>query len=83
MDESISMGIRPDVLRYEILRQHGGLYADYDFELLRPLDEIMIDGCVHFGFELPDQSMIGSAILASPVRRPFWDMMLHNPERRF
>jgi mannosyltransferase OCH1-like enzyme len=77
MDEKIGMGIRPDVLRYELLRLHGGLYLDFDMELLRPLDEIMIEDCVHFGFELPDRSMIGTAIIASPQGHPFWDLMLH------
>jgi len=31
---------RADLIRYEILEQHGGVYVDADFECLRPLDEL-------------------------------------------
>ena len=76
LDERIGMGIRPDVIRYEILRQHGGLYLDHDMELLWPLDEIMATDCVNFGFELSGPRSIGTAILASPLGHPFWELHL-------
>lgn len=33
--------LRADLLRYELLLDHGGMYADADFECLRPLDPIL------------------------------------------
>jgi mannosyltransferase OCH1-like enzyme len=37
---SNNMGTRSDIMSYEILRQHGGLYVDTDFECLKPFDEL-------------------------------------------
>lgn len=44
---------RADLVRYEILRQHGGIYVDTDVECLRPIDDLL-DGVVAFaGYEVP------------------------------
>ena len=32
---------RADVLRYEVLRQFGGVYVDTDVECLRPIDPLL------------------------------------------
>jgi inositol phosphorylceramide mannosyltransferase catalytic subunit len=37
---SNNLGTRSDIASYEILRQHGGLYVDTDFECLKPFDEL-------------------------------------------
>lgn len=76
LDETLGMGMRPDLIRYEILRQHGGLYLDHDMELLGPLDEVMASDCLHFGFDQPGPASPGTAILASPAGHPFWEMHL-------
>lgn len=34
-------GMKSDILRYEILRQQGGVYVDTDFECLKPLDDLL------------------------------------------
>lgn len=34
-------GMKSDLLRYEILRQQGGIYVDTDFECLKPLDDLL------------------------------------------
>jgi mannosyltransferase OCH1-like enzyme len=38
---STNWGMKSDILRYEILRQQGGLYVDTDFECLRPFDDLL------------------------------------------
>jgi hypothetical protein len=76
MNHKLGMGIRPDLVRYEILRQHGGLYLDHDMELLAPLDEIMVTDCMHFGFYFPGPKSPGTAILASPAGHSFWEFHL-------
>lgn len=44
---------RSDLVRYEVLRQHGGVYVDTDVECLRPIDELL-DGVVAFSsYEVP------------------------------
>lgn len=37
-DQSDSMGVKSDLLKWEIIYRYGGVYADVDFECLRPLD---------------------------------------------
>lgn len=37
-NESRNYGEKSDIMRYEILNQYGGVYVDFDFEALRPLD---------------------------------------------
>jgi len=76
LNDRLGMGIRPDLVRYEILRQHGGLYLDHDMELLGQIDEIMVTDCVHFGFYFDGPKTPGCAILASPAGHPFWEMHL-------
>lgn len=34
-------GMKSDLLRYEILRQEGGIYVDTDFECLKPFDDLL------------------------------------------
>jgi len=73
-DESHNIGLRADVLRYEILRQQGGTYFDCDFELLRPLHHLLVPGCLHYGDELSGRPAIG--FLAAPPAFPLWDDLL-------
>ena len=40
-DPARNLAERADVLRYEILRRHGGVYVDVDVECLRPLDDLL------------------------------------------
>jgi len=40
-DRAQNPAMRSDILRYEILRQYGGLYVDTDFECLRPFDDLL------------------------------------------
>ena len=41
--ESKNYGFKSDLLRYEILRKYGGLYADTDFECLQKLPEFLLN----------------------------------------
>lgn len=40
-NEASNFAMRSDIMRYEILRQFGGLYVDTDFECLKPFDDLM------------------------------------------
>ncbi len=39
-DEAINYGEKSDILKYEIVYQIGGMYVDFDFECLRPFNEL-------------------------------------------
>lgn len=59
---------RSNILRYEVLRAHGGVYIDTDFECLRPIDPL-IEGIDFFvGYSGPGR--IGSAIIGAVPGHP-------------
>jgi hypothetical protein len=78
-DVNLNLGLRADVLRYEILRQQGGVYFDCDFELLRPLHHLLIPGCLHYGDELSGRPAIG--FLAAPPGFELWGLLLRRIRR--
>lgn len=40
-DKATNVGMKSDILRYEILNNEGGLYVDTDFECLRAFDDLL------------------------------------------
>lgn len=44
---------RSDLVRYEILRQHGGVYVDTDVECLRPIDDLLTGVVAFSSYEVP------------------------------
>jgi len=62
-----SLGAKSDIARYEILRRFGGIYADTDFECLRPFDTLT-DRCSFLAGNLfgPDPYLCNAIIGAAP-----------------
>lgn len=56
---------RSDVARYELLWRFGGVYVDCDFEALRPIDELLVDGPELFAAWETDDVWVNNAILAA------------------
>lgn len=68
-DQAVNPAMRSDIMRYEILRQFGGLYVDTDFECLRPFDDLMyLDFFTGIGYDGVLQLYIG--LLASIPNHP-------------
>ena len=76
---------RADVARYFMLHRHGGLYADLDYECLKPLDELLSGRDLAFTTE-PTQHhkmfheqiselnrMVSNALMYSTPGHPFWE----------
>jgi mannosyltransferase OCH1-like enzyme len=60
---------KADVLRYEILAEHGGVYVDCDEEPLRPLDELELGGVTAFaGFEA--KAWIANGVIGAAPGHP-------------
>jgi mannosyltransferase OCH1-like enzyme len=76
MDEALPVGLRADVVRLEILRQHGGVYFDADFEALREdLRPLFADqGSFYYGDEKSGRP--SNAFMAAPKGHAFLDLML-------
>lgn len=62
---------RSNVLRYEILRQLGGVYIDTDMECLRPIDPLLDGVEVFAGNTRPGR--IGSAIIGAVPGHPAFE----------
>ncbi len=77
--------MRADAARYFILHRYGGVYADLDFECLRPMDPLLAGHAVVLGLE-PDahrerpqarerklNRIVANAWMASVPGHPFWE----------
>jgi glycosyltransferase involved in cell wall biosynthesis len=79
---------RIDLARYLILRRFGGVYADLDFECLRPIDGLLEGRSFVVGLEPEEHDGLAKAVerglsrilcpsfLASVPGHPFWDHLL-------
>ncbi|AWB08093.1 hypothetical protein A6A40_23955 (plasmid) [Azospirillum humicireducens] len=79
---------RIDLARYLILRRFGGVYADLDFECLRPIDGLLEGRSFVVGQEPEEHGRLAKAVerglprilcpsfLASVPGHPFWDHLL-------
>jgi glycosyl transferase-like sugar-binding protein len=62
---------RSNLLRYEILRRHGGVYVDTDVESLRPIDPLLDGASAFAGWEGPES--VGTAILGAVPGHPLFE----------
>ena len=79
---------RAELARYLVLRHHGGIYVDLDFEALKPVDGLLAGTALLFGLEpnshaarkpVRDRGLsriVCNAFMASVPRHPFWDYFL-------
>jgi mannosyltransferase OCH1-like enzyme len=67
--KAINPAMKSDILRYEILRQYGGLYVDTDFECVRPFDDLM-DLKFFTGISYDDTFVIYNGLIASIPNHP-------------
>ncbi len=76
---------RVDMIRAVYLFEHGGLYADLDFQCLRPLDRLFAGGKgVVLGMMGTDESFshcVPNAMMASAPGEGFWLGFLANVEK--
>lgn len=79
---------RADAIRYFVLFHFGGLYADLDYECLRPMDDLF-DGaaCVlgtepsaHARYLYGVERLITNAFMASEPGHPLWERVFEEME---
>lgn len=70
--ESHNPGEQSDLMRYEILYKYGGVYVDFDFECLRPLDILHHTCDMYVGIQPLDSDyvQIGIGIIGSCPGHP-------------
>ena len=82
---------RVDIIRYFILFSKGGIYADLDFECLKPLGPLLAEHelvvasepKVHCENLYKRPRLICNAWMASTVRHPFWIALIQEINNRF
>lgn len=84
---------RVDAARYLILKRYGGLYADLDFECLKPLDPLLDGHTFAIGLEPESHLALQKAVvrgmtrllcpslIASVPGHPFWDHVVEQLHR--
>ena len=75
---------RADLLRYALLYHYGGLYADIDYECLRPFDDLIENRSILLGYEpeihardLDRKHMVSNALMASSPQNDFFAQVLN------
>jgi len=82
--------LRADASRYHMLKVFGGVYADLDFEALRPIEPILGNSTLVLGQEpyahvhvvYNISRLVCNALMASKPDHPFWDIVLNELEVR-
>ncbi len=71
-DQTESMGVKSDLLKWEIIYRFGGLYVDTDFECLQSLDEFHYRYDFYTGFQPLDAFFVqlGAALYAAYPGHP-------------
>lgn len=79
-DEAQSQAMKSDILRYEILRQFGGLYIDTDFECIKPFDDLLyLDFFV--GISYDDVFRVYNGLIGATAGHPILNDCVHFPTR--
>jgi mannosyltransferase OCH1-like enzyme len=65
---------RSDILRYELLRTHGGVYVDADFECLRSIEPLIAGVEAFAGYRKPGR--VNNALVGSVPGHPFVERAL-------
>ena len=71
-DETKSMGVKSDLVKWEIVYRYGGVYVDTDFECLKPLDLLHYLYDFYTGLQPLDSQFVqlGAALFAARPGHP-------------
>jgi mannosyltransferase OCH1-like enzyme len=68
---------RFDIVRYFILYEYGGIYADMDMECVNNFYDLLPVGKVSVAESAIPGEMFQNALMASPARHPYWHYILN------
>lgn len=75
-DEHPFLSGKANLLRYEILRAHGGVYIDTDFECVKNIEPLLSDVTCFAAWQ--NATTINNAILGAVAGHPLWDDLIRN-----
>ena len=73
-----SYGIKSDIARYEILYKFGGIYADTDFEAIKPVDPKLLAQSFVAGVLFDYKPQINNALIISEPKCDLLKTVIHN-----
>jgi len=76
-----SFAQKADILRYEVVARHGGMYVDADFEPIRPFDEL-VKG-VEFVAGIQSGHTVCNGLFAARPHHPILTTMIDEIPRRY
>ncbi len=80
-DDTKSLAEKSDILRYQILKDYGGVYIDMDTRCIKPFDDLNHLYEAYFGLEFPldwGSPTIASAVMASAPQHKVIKKLLEN-----
>lgn len=89
MDRDRAIAVqRADVLGYELIWKHGGIYMNCDIQPLRPFDELIEevgDDAAFAGYEgvYNGRKFLVNAVLGGPPKHPFWGRCIADLDARY
>lgn len=78
-DRGANQSERSNILRYELVRQFGGVYVDTDVECLRPIEPLLAEVSAFAAVELGDQ--VGTAVLGATPEHPVFQLAADSAAR--
>ena len=69
-------GMKSDILRYEILNSHGGVYVDIDYECIRSLDDIVVNCDFFVGFSHTEVLEINNGLIGCMPQHPIMQLLM-------
>jgi mannosyltransferase OCH1-like enzyme len=69
--KTANYGAKSDIARYEILNKYGGIYADTDFECLKPVSEVARRTRFFAGITVDDSPQLMNSLLGAAPGHPF------------
>lgn len=70
-----SWSSKSDVVRFELMTQVGGVYADCDVEPLKPLDRLVEEFDAFVGWEIEGHAL-GTAVIGSAPAHPYYQAVV-------
>lgn len=64
---------RSDLIRYEVLRRHGGVYVDTDFECLKPIDPLLEGVTAFAAYPRAGTSKIATGVMGCVPGHPAFE----------
>jgi len=75
-DKTVNFGAKSDIARYAILERFGGMYADTDFECLKPLDTLLGRTSFFAGITVDSSPQLMNSIMGAAPGHPFLRVLL-------